>query len=129
MIVIAIVGILAAVSMPAYRDYLKTSNMARVNAQFESAIRVSRSTFVKGNTQIALGLSSTVPTSSEGWITLFNPQSALAPGGGTAYQTSPDNTSGVIGVSGNAASISIVRPSYLDYSTNVTATVVAADEA
>ena len=129
MIVVAIIGILAAVALPAYQDYIKTANMTKVNAQFESAIRTARATYVKGNTQVALGLASTVPTSGATWITLFNPQGVLAPGGGAAYDATPDNTTGRIGVTGNATSIAVVRPSYQDYNTNVTTTIVAADEA
>ena len=125
---VAIIGILASVAMPAYRDYIKTANMTKVNAHYESAIRVSRTTFVKQNSQFALGLTSTVPTSGDAWIALFNPRGVLAPGGGDAYQASSDDITGVIGVTGDANSITLVRPSYQDYSTSVTATVVGADE-
>ncbi|MFP6794190.1 MAG: prepilin-type N-terminal cleavage/methylation domain-containing protein, partial [Pseudomonadales bacterium] len=33
MIVVAIIGILAAVALPAYQDYIATANMTKVNAQ------------------------------------------------------------------------------------------------
>jgi type IV pilus assembly protein PilA len=132
MIVVAIIGILAAVALPAYQDYIKTANMTKVNAQYENAIRASRATFVKGNTQIALGLDSTVPTTDAEWIAIFNPQGTLAPGGTNAYQTAAVSTTGVIGVSGvytaGAQSVTIVRPAYADYTTADTTTIVAADE-
>ena len=62
-------------------------------------------------------------------MSLFNPQGVLAPGGGAAYQATPNNATGAIGVAGNAVSLEIVRPSYQDYAADVTTTVVAADEA
>lgn len=128
MIVVAIIGILAAVALPAYQDYIKTANMTKVNAQYENAIRSTRATYVKGNTQIALGLSSTVPTDPAGWIGLFNPQGTLAPGGGAAYQTTANSVTGAIGVAGTITSVTIIRPAYGDYPTAVTTAVVAADE-
>jgi prepilin-type N-terminal cleavage/methylation domain-containing protein len=85
MIVVAIIGILAAVALPAYQDYIKTANMVKVTSHYEEAVRLARSTYVKGNTQVALGLTSTVPATAADWIDLFNPQSNLAPGGGNAY--------------------------------------------
>ncbi|MEX2327763.1 MAG: prepilin-type N-terminal cleavage/methylation domain-containing protein, partial [Pseudomonadales bacterium] len=72
MIVVAIIGILAAVALPAYQDYIKTANMTKVNSHYEEAVRLARTTYVKGNTQNALGLSITTPTTVSGWIDQFN---------------------------------------------------------
>ncbi len=114
--------------MPAYREYSKTTNMSKVNVHYQNAIRTSRTTFVKRNSYLALGLTSTVPNSGDDWIALFNPQGVLAPGGGDAYQASADDLAGVVGITGNADSITIVRPSYQDYGTSITTTIVGADE-
>jgi len=132
MIVVAIIGILAAIAWPAYQDYIKKANMTKVNDHYENAIRATRATYVKGNTQIALGLPSTVPTDNAGWIGVYNPQETLAPGGGLAYQEAADSTTGVIGVTGvygaGLQSVTIIRPAYADYLTPDTTTITAAEE-
>lgn len=128
MIVVAIIGILAAVALPAYQDYIKTANMTKVTSHYEEAVRLARSTYVKGNTQVALGLASTVPTDTSGWISTFNPGSNLAPGGGQAYlTTAADDTLGAVGVTGDATAITVLRPAYQDL-TAATSIIIAASE-
>ena len=116
MIVVAIIGILAAVALPAYQGYIETANMTKVNAHYEEAVRISQSTYVKGNTQDALALTNTVPTSAAGWIAIYNPGLKNAPGGQTnAYAAAADATNGVIGVVSTSGSlVTVSRPAYLD---------------
>jgi len=119
MIVVAIIGILAAVALPAYQDYIKTANMTKISAQFENAQRAATSTMVKGATQIALGLSDTTPTTAAAWISIFNPGENLAPGGGPAFVATADATLGAIGVASNGLSgalgtVTITLPAYQD---------------
>jgi|TARA_B110000196_G_scaffold314248_1_gene322163 prepilin-type N-terminal cleavage/methylation domain-containing protein len=127
MIVVAIIGILAVVAWPAYQDYIKTANMTKVNSHFEEAVRLGRATYVKGNTQVALGLNSTVPTDTSGWIAIFNPGGNLAPGGGPAYAVAVDNAAGIVGVSGDNTTLTITRPAY-HHLTADTTIVIAASE-
>ncbi|MEO2182391.1 MAG: prepilin-type N-terminal cleavage/methylation domain-containing protein [bacterium] len=131
MIVVAIIGILAAVALPAYQDYIKTANMTKVSSQYQSAIRATRSTMVKDATQLALTLPRTMPTTVPLWISLYNPAGNPAPGGGDAFQTAANATSGAIGVAltgtGISSVVTISLPAYQDLaaaSETITATDV-----
>ncbi len=55
MIVVAIIGILAAVAIPAYQDYIKTANMSKVTANFEEAARTIKNELAKVQSRAALG--------------------------------------------------------------------------
>ncbi|HKI73909.1 MAG TPA: prepilin-type N-terminal cleavage/methylation domain-containing protein, partial [Pseudomonadales bacterium] len=71
MITIAIIGIVAAIAMPAYREYIDTANMTKVNAAYENAVRLAQQEFVKNNTRIAMGFSATLPQTNQDWAELF----------------------------------------------------------
>lgn len=102
--------------------------MSKVTSHYEEAIRLARTTYVKGNTQVALGLTSTVPTDASGWIAIFNRGDNLAPGGGLAYQGAVDDAAGAVGVvSTDELQVAISRPNYEQLSSETT-TVVAASE-
>ncbi len=129
MIVVAIIGILAAVALPAYQVYIKTANMSKVTSHYQEASRLARSTFVKGNTQIALNLVSSVPTNTAGWIAIFNPAGVPAPGGGAAFvDGGVDDALGTVGVVGTNLTVTVIRPAYQDFTAQDTTIVIGTDE-
>ena len=126
MIVVAIIGILAAVALPAYKDYIDTANMSKVLAHYEEAKRLTETTFVKGHVQISLNQNVSVPSDTAEWITIFNRTDTLAPGGGLAFVSGAGNaTTGQIGVVATGtfptnAQVVIDLPGYIDLTANST---------
>jgi type IV pilus assembly protein PilA len=99
MIVIAIIGILAAVALPAYQNYIQIANSSKVQTQFEEAQRATNAIYVRSMVQLQLNHAISVPSTDDGWISLYNPRSSTAPGGGNAFVSGAANaTTGQIGV-------------------------------
>ena len=117
MIVVAIIGILAAVALPAYQNYILNANMARVTSNYESASRFienelrrlqSRAAITGGDVSdmLASDLSVAIIIESMGGA-------GSAPGGGAAFrdgsptascETDPDQGDGAVVIGVNAAS-------------------------
>ena len=98
MIVVAIIGILAAVALPAYQDYIANANAAKVKASYDSSGKAVRAHMAKLNTQQALGQVPDWPDDFAAVVTLVNPEGALAPGGGNQFIAVCDATTGAIGI-------------------------------
>ena len=99
MVVVAIIGILAAVALPAYQDYIRTANMSKVQTQYKEAVRITESKYVQGFVQIQLDQTLTIPSTTAEWISLYNPNGVTAPGGGAAFISGSSNTTtGAVGV-------------------------------
>jgi prepilin-type N-terminal cleavage/methylation domain-containing protein len=90
MIVVAIIGILAAVALPAYQDYIANANMSKVRSHFEEGVRYMQNEMRKVQSQAAVtGTSVASFFTNEGTtanlVTTLNSQGGTAPGGGTPY--------------------------------------------
>ncbi len=99
MVVVAIIGILAAVALPSYRSYIDTANMSKVQTQFQEAERATKASYAQSIVQLQLDLTLSVPSTDSEWIALYNPRGSTAPGGGNAFVAGAANsTTGQIGV-------------------------------
>jgi prepilin-type N-terminal cleavage/methylation domain-containing protein len=96
LIVIAIMGTLSATAMPAYRSYISTAEMAKVNKIYHTAVKVAQQEYSKNTTHVAMGLQSTLPSDHAAWIEIFSgSNNSSAPGGGPSYRPGhqPNNES------------------------------------
>ena len=137
MIVVAIIGILAAVALPAYQSYIETANMGKVNSHYEEAINFARGEMARARTGIAMGIldeggageataqlitNFMANLASEVGTTKFNTGS---PSGTAAYAAAPVDATGTVGivaqgtVAAGTAEIIVTRPAYLDLTTAV----------
>jgi len=120
MITVGIIGVLAAVGLPAYQGYIETANMGKVNEAYQHAITTVQREFSKDTTRAALGLPSTIPLDEAAWVVVLDPrEQSVAPGGGRIYlvdsESNPDpNVTGAVTVKFDTETgeVQIHRPSY-----------------
>lgn len=140
MIVVAIVGVLAAAAIPAYRNYVENANMAKVNAHYRQGVRFVENELRRAQAQIALGTLAAAGADARytgtGWLGLLNGQGGgTAPSGALAYAATVDDAGGVVGVAttgdfaNNSMVVTFTRPRYADFGQVPTQThrVVLAD--
>lgn len=141
MIVVAIIGILAAIAIPAYRDYIKAANMMKVNTNFEEATRLIKREYAKIQAKNSVGiLACTAPVTDPvcgdtiaaaqialagNIIALVNPNGKLGPDGQNAYLTTAPAAGGTSVYLDTTLPTAIVvtRPAFADWTTTLAQTV------
>ena len=109
MIVVAIIGILAAVAIPAYQDYIESANASVVNDAYQRAIKTVSIVAAAGASNAALGGSNDTPSTASGWITELNTAGATIPGSTTPL-FGDDDADGEIKVEATATAVTLTRP-------------------
>lgn len=107
MIVIAIIGILGAVAVPAYQDYIENANMSKIAHHFAEGARFAENEMRKIQADAAVGRIANLAEADgsgdytqAGLVSLLNAEGGAAPGGGPAYVEGAGSTAtGAIGIS------------------------------
>ena len=123
MVVVAIVGILAAVAVTAYQGNLRIARMAKVSAHYRVAQDFVRWHYANAAGQRSQGMpiDPPIPDDAPGWVAQIDLDHVAAPGGGPSYVPGAgDDATGAIGVAvtGTFANmdsvVTLSRPAYAD---------------
>lgn len=133
LIVVAIIGLLAAISIPAYRGYVANAKETMVQNHYRDAVRYARSRASQVHAFPGGAHADLLPADAQGWVEALNPRGANAAGGGPAYIPGPaDPTTGAIGIetqgsfAGGTAVLRIYRPDFGSLNAEVAEVAISA---
>ncbi len=127
MIVVAIIGILAAVALPAYQDYIANANMAKVQSHWEEGSRFVANEMRRVQAEMAMNLLTATQAQTElgaaALVVKMNNEGGSSPGGNPPYVTTAGGVAatGEVGITSSGdiatnANLAVVvdRPAYRD---------------
>ena len=132
MIVVAIIGILAAVAIPSYNSYIATAKMSKVTEHADVARRFIKDGFAKNVSRAAMGIIGTsvnddFPQTTAGIIAALNSSGSTSPDGGQPpFSATADDANGVVLIGGGPAGtgwatgdqVTVTTPQYIDLATS-----------
>ena len=131
LIIVAVIGTLLTIAIPAYSEYINSSYITKVNSHYDESLRLAKATFLQDVSRVALAGRSSRPQNQQEWLDLFNRSKVDAPGGGSAFQASAtgDPITGAIGIqsNGDGTQVVVVRPAYIDLG-GVVATITSSSQ-
>ena len=141
LVAIAIIGILSAVAVPTYQNYVKNANMARVSTHMEEGTRFIENEMRRLQINLGMGLVTTADMDTDlaaaKVAERLNASGGTSPTGEAAYKAgahaAADDTSGQIAievtgtvVDGDYAA-TFTRPAYADFTATDSKTINWAD--
>ena len=132
MIVVAIIGILAAVALPAYQAYIETANTSKVNTHYEAAFDLASTEMQRQRTLLQMGATddtgvlNALAWNAGGLLGQFEAEMGAekvangSPTGAAAFDANVNDANGTVGITVDntavaTASIVVTRPAYGDF--------------